>query len=161
MSINETLHYQIESTADWRRMKAIEFPQDTRNLKAAELLERLAEEVDKLDGSDLEKRIDALWDRWRELDDDDGLKILEELNEDISSSLRSVGFHGCPSGTEFLESYCETLEELIKDHVNKDDDGIEPPSVIEQVENDEIVKAAKRAYDEARTKAYAEARKRL
>ena len=35
----------LEYTADWRRRKAEEFPEDTRNVEAAEELERLAAEI--------------------------------------------------------------------------------------------------------------------
>jgi hypothetical protein len=68
------------------------------------------------------------------------------------------------NGREFLEAYCEKFEELIQkkiDEINDDDDDIPSPSLAQQVENDEAVKAAKRAYDEAYAKAYAEAQKRL
>ena len=49
----------------------------------------------------------------------------------------------------------------MREHINNDDSTIEPPDLEEQVENDPAVKAAKQSYDEARAKAYAEARKRL
>jgi hypothetical protein len=43
-------------TADWRREKAEEFPDDNRNIAAAELLEKLAAGADDLQGTDLERR---------------------------------------------------------------------------------------------------------
>jgi hypothetical protein len=141
MSINETLMYQVSSTAEWRRTKAEQFPDDTRNEEAAELLDHLSEEIDKLDGTEMESRIDALWDRWRELDNNDACGIHEKFNELVSAELRDVGFRGGhDSGAEFLKWYCDAFEELIADCVNDE---------------------ASKAYQEARAKAYAEARKRL
>lgn len=162
MPINETLMYQVSSTAEWRRTKAEQFPNDSRNEEAAALLDRLSEEIDKLDGTEIESRIDALWDRWRELNDNAGCRIHEKFIELVSAELRDVGFRGGhETGAEFLTWYCDTFEEIIADCVNDDDDGVESPDLDEQVDNDEAVKAARQAYEEARAKAYAEARKRL
>ena len=47
----EDIGYRAESTANWRRSKAAQFPQDTRNLQAAEELERLARQIEALEGS--------------------------------------------------------------------------------------------------------------
>jgi hypothetical protein len=41
--LNEMIGYNVQNTADWRRRKADEFPNDTRNPVAAEELERLGE----------------------------------------------------------------------------------------------------------------------
>ena len=41
----------------WRRRKAEEFPEDTRNLKAAEELERLAAEIETLEHSEIHQQI--------------------------------------------------------------------------------------------------------
>ena len=84
------------------------------------------------------------------------------MTERVSESLRAVGFHsGYESGAELLEWYSGELEELLRKRIDDDDDDVPSPSLAKQVENDEAVKAAKRAYDEAYAKAYAEARKRL
>ena len=45
-------------TAYWRRAKAVEFPDDARNLEAARELERLAVEIAALKGSDLHLQLD-------------------------------------------------------------------------------------------------------
>ena len=45
----EDIGYRAESTANWRRSKAAQFPQDTRNLQAAEELERLARQIEALE----------------------------------------------------------------------------------------------------------------
>src|ERR1700751_69793 len=44
-------------TAEWRRRKAEEFPHDTRNAEAAEILDKLAEEAKLLKGSAIHKRL--------------------------------------------------------------------------------------------------------
>ena len=43
-------------TAEWRREKAEEFPDDDRNIAAAQLLEKLAAGADDIRGTDLERR---------------------------------------------------------------------------------------------------------
>lgn len=47
----ETVALELSDKADWRRGKARQYPDDERNLDAAELLDRLAGEVLALDGS--------------------------------------------------------------------------------------------------------------
>jgi hypothetical protein len=167
MSMSNTLSHLIEfnfeSTADWRRGKAEEFPDDSRNLEAAEELDRLAKELQELAGSDLDRRIEAL-DAVVEKNGWDG-DLHVDLFEWVSEELRGIGFRTYyENGAKFLDAYGEKFEKLIQekiDQINSDDDDIPSPSLAEQVENDETVKAAKRAYDEARARAYAEARKRL
>jgi hypothetical protein len=52
---------QLEFQADWRRGKAEEFPDDRRNLEAAENPERLAKEIAGLGKSDTAQCIGKLW----------------------------------------------------------------------------------------------------
>jgi archaellum component FlaC len=153
---------RMENTAEWRRGKAKEFPDDSRNLEAADELERLAKEIRELDDdkSDVCRHLEAL-----EKKNGDDADVTHHLLEWEAEELRAIGFRTAyGNGAEFLEAYCETFEEELqkrKEYINGDDDGVPSPSLDEQVENDETVKAAKRAYEEARAKAYAEARKRL
>ena len=44
----ELLKDQLEDQAEWRRRKAIEYPDDRRNLDAAEEYERLAKTVQNI-----------------------------------------------------------------------------------------------------------------
>ena len=44
--IREALRLDFEQTADWRRSKAAEYPEDSRNLEAAALLDKLAASVE-------------------------------------------------------------------------------------------------------------------
>ena len=156
MSISHIVE-QIESTAEWRRMKAEEFPDDYRNLEAASELDRLAKEIN--DQSDMDRRFEALDTIVEENRlDDSGLRMTEWLSEE----LRAIGFRtSYKDGVEFLKSYYSEFEEEVRRVINEDDSTIESPRLDEQIESDPAVKAAKQAYEEARAKAYAEARKRL
>ncbi|NPD67623.1 hypothetical protein HN018_18370 [Lichenicola cladoniae] len=49
-SLIETTALELSDKADWRRKKAQQYPDDERNLDAAELLDRLAGEVLALEG---------------------------------------------------------------------------------------------------------------
>jgi hypothetical protein len=142
---------QIESTAEWRRGKAEQFPDDKRNVDVANWLEQLAKEIEELRGSDTARRIEEIWEVVLK-NDYDIYRVSEWLNE----ALRAVGFHAAYDATFFLEQYREKLEELLQDEIDKAHEGdIPSPSLIEQVENDETVKAAKQAYELAYAKAFA------
>ena len=159
LGINEIIGFQVEGTANWRRQKAELFPNDSRNSAAAGELDQLAKEIGELEGSDLHRRIDELIDLTN--DTPGGKSVYMELSDNVSAELRGIGFHGgYESGAAFLKWYCEEFERLLREHINNDD-GTPSPSLAEQVENDEAVKAAKQAYEETYAKAYAEARKRL
>jgi hypothetical protein len=160
--LNTIIGYQVQSTAEWRRDKAVQFPNDFRNLRAAEELERLAAQIEGLEGSDIHQRVADIHDRFVAADEPDGWIA---IGEDVSAELRAVGFHsGYETGEQFLEWYCSRLEEglrsLIEDKLAAVDDAVPAPDLSEQAANDPAVKAAKQAYDEAFAKAYAEARKK-
>jgi len=151
--LNVLIGYQVGSTAKWRRRKAEEFPDDRRNLVAAEELEKLETEIDRVGESEpIHQQIARLQgsltvgDTWF------------DISEAVSDELRSIGFHsGYETGLEFLEWYRDLLEEKLDELL---DQAVPVPGLNEQIENDPAVKAAKQAYEEARAKAYAEARKR-
>jgi len=82
-------------TAYWRREKAIEFPDDVRNLEAAREPDRLAVEIAALEGS----RLHALLDKFFE--DEEGGLIAAPI---ISEILRQVGF----------SRWYDTVEELLQ-----------------------------------------------
>ena len=153
--------YQVQNTAEWRRDKAKQFPDDTRNLRAAEELERLAAQIDKLEDSDIHGRVRNAYDRYLAADGGgwDG------IGEDVSAELRSIGFYnGYETGEQFLEWFCGRLEEahrnLVESKLLAIDDAIPASDLSEQAANDPAVKAAKQAYDEAFARAYAEARQK-
>ena len=97
----EHLQNEIENTAHWRREKAVEFPDDRRNLEAANLLEAMAATVADISPLLMRKYL-AVWDH----DDDnhdDGNMAATELHSDM---LRAVGFSSAyKSATDFVESF--------------------------------------------------------
>ncbi len=157
LGIDELIGFEVQSTAHWRREKAEQFPDDARNLEAARELDVLAAEIGSLEGSEIHRQIADLTERLYG-GDDNSLDFVEDLNEDVSAALRSIGFHGSYTGLEFLEWYRDLLQETLCDRL---DDAVPVPNLAEQVGNDPTVKAAKKAYDEAYAKAYAEARRKL
>ena len=60
--------YQVEVTADWRRRQAEYLPHDERNARAAKERERLAAEVDQLEGSSVHEQICRATDRLKNED---------------------------------------------------------------------------------------------
>jgi hypothetical protein len=155
-SLNEIIGFTVEGTAEWRRRKAVEFPNDTRNLMAAEELDRLAVEINRLEGSAIHRQI---VDAGSQLSGcPGGEDAWFEINETLSAELRSIGFHGSSTAEGFLEWYRDLLLNEAQALIDR---AAPPPDLDEQVAKDPAVKAAKQAYDEAYAKAYAEARKRL
>ena len=148
----EMIGYQVQGTADWRREKAQQFPDDPRNLTAAEELDRLAEQIEQFDGSEpIHQQIADLNDSL------DWENMIEEVNEAVSAELRAIGFHsGYTTAAEFLERYRDLLQEIRAARLETQLDN----DLDEQIANDPAVQAAKRTYDEAIAKAYAEAIKR-
>ena len=68
--LNEKIGYQVQGTADWRRQKAEQFPDDERNLEAAEELDRLAAEIDALEDSEIHRQINEAWENIDRLPED-------------------------------------------------------------------------------------------
>jgi hypothetical protein len=102
MSVRDSLINEVACTADWRREKAAEYPDDERNNQAAALLDSLAAELDGLEASD------ALWTKYAECWEGETGGVL--IAEDISTFLREVGFSTFPSsGREFLDELLHRL----------------------------------------------------
>jgi hypothetical protein len=91
--VQETASYidglmeDLQWTAEWRREKAEQFPDDDRNLKAAVLLEELAKQIGDLSGGELDRQLVSLWEAC-EASGDTG-----NLSEEKSQLLREVGFY--------------------------------------------------------------------
>jgi hypothetical protein len=86
----------LEATAEWRREKALEYPNDPRNVEAAELLERLVRECLDTDESQQGEHVTAFVQQcssheW-------GYIELESLND----YLKGIGFHDWPDNPEAL-----------------------------------------------------------
>jgi len=148
----------VQNTAEWRRRKAEQFPDDARNLQAAEELERLAVQIEELEESEVHKQINEATDSLvRACEASARYEVWTEINEAVSADLRSIGFHGSSDAVQFLEWYRDQLRERLLDESDK---AVPAPDLSEQAANDPAVIAAKQAYDEAFAKAYAEARKK-
>jgi hypothetical protein len=146
--LNIAIGYQVQSTAEWRQCKAKEFPDDVRNVRAAEELERLAAEIEVLEGSGIHEQIAEVQDGINGICDENGWDVWGDISESVSAELRSVGFHGGYStGRKLLEWYRDLLREKLHDLIER---AVPVPDLDEQVANDPAVKAAKRAYDESR-----------
>jgi hypothetical protein len=147
------IHLGVESTAEWRWQKAEEFPEDDRNKSAAKELETIAGEIRGLNGSPIIKQID------------EAIETLNNLSASwegtvmaVSEELRGIGFHSSHSGLSLLEWYRDLLFDEIQECL---DEKVPIPDLDEQVENEPAVRAARQAYERAKAKALAEARKKL
>jgi hypothetical protein len=91
-----TLVEDLEQNASWRREKADQYPNDHRNVIAAEILERLMEEVGKLNkDSLLLRQLEKIDEELLEITDD-----LFSLSGDLSDYHRGIGFHSFPESAE-------------------------------------------------------------
>jgi hypothetical protein len=166
-AMSDDLHvligYQVEDCASWRWNKVEQFPNDPRNRKAAEELERLALDIEKLEGSEIHKRVRDTTDRLVAVDNGD---IWYEVGEDVSAELRSIGFRsGYETGEQLLAWYCDLLEEhrrVVEDNLSEIDHSVHvtETGLSEEVANHPAVKAAAQAYAEAVARASVEARKK-
>jgi len=120
--LNTAIGYQVESTAEWRRVKAEQFPDDRRNVRAAEELEELAAQIDRIGETEpIHQQIVKLDDTLNAMDNCDDAWL--HITEAVSEELRSVGFHsGYETGLQFLEWYRDLLQEQIDGLL----DGAEP-----------------------------------
>jgi hypothetical protein len=92
----ELLKVEFLNTAEWRRQKAAEYPDDKRNLEAADLLERLAETVDQVEPALLQAYVE-LWEDAPEA-------------EALSDMLREIGFYTAPkTATEFVAAFISRM----------------------------------------------------
>ena len=104
LGMDELLVFGVEGTADWRRRIASKHPGDAaRNVAAADMLTRLAQELRSLEGTSLHQQVDAVL-----TSDNDGVNAFNEI---ISQATRAVGFTRFPkSGREFLDALILELE---------------------------------------------------
>ena len=106
-SVREALSYvdglseSLSHTAEWRREKVEQFPDDDRNLKAAVLLEELAKQMKALSGGELDRQLGSLW---------KACKYGDTLITAQSELLRAVGFHWEGNATHFVEELISLFE---------------------------------------------------
>jgi hypothetical protein len=92
---------ELEASAEWRRGKAQQYPEDTRNLEAAQLLDRLAVEIRALTGSETHRQLSATAEKC----DDDFCSFSESWSE----YKRRIGFWEFPDGQEYLSDMLKTM----------------------------------------------------
>jgi hypothetical protein len=80
----------VASTLDWRQGKAAEFPDDSRNVEAVQILERLSGSLDEIDKAAWKFYGSLMW--------------TPEVSEALSETLREVGFHRWPKDATALLS---------------------------------------------------------
>ncbi|MGA8616427.1 MAG: hypothetical protein WB760_32980 [Xanthobacteraceae bacterium] len=101
----EQLKTDFEGQAEWRRGKAAEYPGDDRNLKAAELLDRLEGTVDAVPPL-LRKQYEAAF---------DGPDVSRAV-ECHSEALRQVGFQSEPANAAaFISGFLAELRDTADD----------------------------------------------
>jgi len=89
MSKIDNLREEFERQAEWRRQKGIEYPNDTRNLEAAEIFDRLASSVEDCPS----EVIYAVGEFFADPDDWECAERWQEV-------LREVGFYSEPKTAE-------------------------------------------------------------
>jgi hypothetical protein len=94
--VRELLLFAIGNTGHWRREKAEEFPEDNRNLKAAECLERLETSVASVN-PDLFAEYRVVF--WTPYSDNSAALELIDVHSEV---LRSVGFSLFPKDVNEL-----------------------------------------------------------
>jgi hypothetical protein len=95
----ERLKADFIDTARWREDRAVEYPNDARNLEAVKLLKELATTVDQVDPTLLNAYAE-LWDA------KDPLSEVEE-HQDM---LRTIGFQWAPdNATEFVTAFIRKM----------------------------------------------------
>jgi hypothetical protein len=101
--VDALVMFDVESFADWRHLRAEQFPDDSRNMRAALLLDRLAADLKAPDEVEAHRRLNDAVQR-------SGLHGVEIVRI-ISEELRRVGFQSSPdSGIDLLESIIAKVE---------------------------------------------------
>jgi hypothetical protein len=102
----------LENNAAWRRDKAAEYPDDHRNVIAAEIFERLMKEAGQLGADNIRlRKLEALLDKLA------GNHGLENLVDDVSEYHRDIGFHRFP---ESIHVYLDDLIEIHQRYAKRD-----------------------------------------
>src|SRR3954452_1179097 len=104
------LALNLECTSDWRRKKAEQYPDDNRNLAAAEELSELASQVRRLKGSPLHLEFDNFH---RQLLDEADNDLLSSYCERENHYISRIGFDNFPdSGEECIRDLIDLGEEV-------------------------------------------------
>lgn len=112
MTLELAVLIPCSETSRWRRALNSRLPMNSRNGLAADMLDRLAEQLETLEDSDLHRKVAALWQR----------KAGEQVQEAITDILRNVGIGWAPSADELVGRVVDVLEELDDEKENEWDD---------------------------------------
>lgn len=109
----EHLEFRVKDTAEWRRQKAEEYPDDARNAEASDLLSRIERDLhDTPITHPLLIKTHHLWGRALLRDEDERLHL--EITERTSELTRRWGFdYAGATAEEFLTEYADLLEEAL------------------------------------------------
>src|SRR4051794_12363656 len=109
----ENLLMDLENTAEWRHKVQDEFPEDSRNQPAAQLLECLKNEIESNPDSPLAREVEELETELVELSDGNHRYDLSAMSEEINDYRRRIGFSEFPKNGE---DYLSHLLEIYKSH---------------------------------------------
>jgi HAMP domain-containing protein len=106
LEVRGWLRQATKNTADWRRRTAEQYPDDNRNIEAAEELERLAGTVDDIP--------EALLRQYAEGSENESASF--SLSEIESECLRRIGFSDSwASAAKLVEHLCDKIADLKAD----------------------------------------------
>src|SRR4051812_32850763 len=109
-SMIDLLALNLECTSEWRHEKAEQYPNDNRNLPAAEKLSELASQVRQLKGSPLHLEFNNFH---RQLLDEAGNDLLSSYCERENHYISRIGFDNFPgSGEECIRDLICLAEEV-------------------------------------------------
>jgi hypothetical protein len=103
-----TITDDLEKNASWRRDKAAQYPDDERNVRAAEISERLMDEAAQLGADDVRlRRLEVLSQNLC----GDGLELVQDINEHH----RAIGFGYSPASiSEYLDDLIDIYQRCTK-----------------------------------------------
>lgn len=90
--LEDLIGHEITGTSFWRTLKAEDYPDDKRNLRASKVLDALARQIPSLEGSAVHRELAQI-----ATDDKDGSFILS-----VSEATRAVAFSRFPNSLEDL-----------------------------------------------------------
>jgi hypothetical protein len=102
----EMLKAELEEQAEWRRRKAVEYPDDRRNLDSAEEYERLAKTVKDIP----EALLDAYSEAFEAVEDAPDSERWQEMLKDIFR-----GFSDFANATEMVRAFVDAKREEAED----------------------------------------------
>lgn len=118
--LKEYFEYSIESTADWRRRKAAEYPDDERNAQAAAALERLHAYVYELPADGGSPGLDRYLKAQAHIianKDERSDRMIQRATEIESEYLGDIYVTGISLTPEGFEAFLERLAEAIESEI--------------------------------------------